>query len=41
MSTVAGGKPFWKRDAFWFVGVPTILIVVVFLGAVITRLVGL
>jgi hypothetical protein len=40
MSTVASKKPFWKLDAFWFVGMPTILVGIVFLVALIARALG-
>jgi len=40
MGTVARRKPFWKADAFWFVGMPTILIAVIFLGAFIATAFG-
>lgn len=40
MSAVARKKPFWKTDAFWFVGMPTILIAVVFLLAAIAKVAG-
>lgn len=30
-------KPFWKHDAFWFVGLPTGLVALVFLLAIIVR----
>ncbi len=40
MSTVTRKKAFWRNDAFWFVGMPTILVAVVFLLGVITRVLG-
>lgn len=33
-------KPFWKKDAFWFVGMPTTLVGLVFLLAMIAQAVG-
>jgi len=40
MSAVERKRPFWKHDAFWFVGMPTALIAVVFLVALIARALG-
>jgi hypothetical protein len=40
MGTVARKKAFWKADAFWFVGMPTILVAVVFLVAFIASAIG-
>jgi len=40
MGTVARKKPFWKADAFWFVGMPTFLVALVFLVAFIARAFG-
>jgi hypothetical protein len=33
-------KPFWKTNAFWFVGMPTSLVAVVFLLALIAQALG-
>jgi hypothetical protein len=30
-------RPFWKHDAFWFVGLPTAFVGLVFLLAIIVR----
>ncbi len=40
MNTVARRKPFWKIDAFWFVGMPTMLVGVAFLAALIAKALG-
>ena len=47
MSTFAGNgrrtrgmKPFWETNAFWFVGMPTSLVALVFLLGMIAQAVG-
>ena len=47
MSTYAGNrrrtraeKPFWETNAFWFVGMPTSLVAVVFLLGMIAEALG-
>jgi hypothetical protein len=40
MGTVARKKAFWKADAFWFVGLPTLLIAAVFLVAFLATAFG-
>jgi len=45
MSTFTGKrtraiKPVWKTDAFWFVGLPTSLVALVFLLALIAQALG-
>jgi hypothetical protein len=40
MTTVARSRPFWKKDAFWFVGMPTMLVAVAFLLALIAKALG-
>ena len=40
MTTLARKNAFWKTNAFWLVGMPTILIAVVFLVAEIARVLG-
>ena len=47
MGTFAGNgrrkramKPFWETNAFWFVGLPTSLIAVVFLLGMIAQALG-
>ena len=47
MSTFAGSgrrtrgmKPFWETNAFWFVGMPTSLVALVFLLGMIAQAVG-
>ncbi len=47
MSTFAGNgrrnramKPFWEKNSFWFVGMPTSLVALVFLLGMIAELLG-
>ena len=47
MSTLAGSgrrtramKPFWETNAFWFVGMPTSLVALVFLLGMIAQALG-
>lgn len=40
MTSIERKKPFWKHDAFWFVGMPTVLIGAVFLFAMLARALG-
>ena len=40
MSTRARTRAFWKDDAFWFVALPTSLVAVVFLLAMLARALG-
>ena len=40
MSMVARKKPFWKVDAFWFVGMPTMLVAAAFLVALLAKALG-
>jgi hypothetical protein len=40
MSAFAREKAVWKTNAFWFVGMPTILVTVVFLFAMIANALG-
>jgi hypothetical protein len=47
MSTFAGSgrrtrstEPFWETNAFWFVGMPTILVALVFLLGMIAEALG-
>jgi hypothetical protein len=40
MSTQARTKAFWKKDAFWFVALPTGLVAALFLLAILTRALG-
>jgi hypothetical protein len=47
MSTLAGSgrrgratKPFWETNAFWFVGMPTTLVGLVFLLGMIAQALG-
>jgi len=47
MSTFAGSgrrmrpmKPFWETNAFWFVGMPTTLVALVFLLGMIAQALG-
>jgi len=35
-----GMKPFWETNAFWFVGMPTSLVALVFLLGMIAQAVG-
>lgn len=40
MSLIERRKPFWKHDAFWFVGMPTVLVGGLFLVALLARAFG-
>jgi len=40
MSGLGRKRAFWKNNAFWIVGMPTILVAVVFLMAMIARALG-
>lgn len=47
MSTLAGSgrrararKPFWQTNAFWFVGMPTTLVGLVFMLGIIAQALG-
>lgn len=40
MSSLARKKAFWKNNAFWIVGMPTILVAFVFVVAMIARAFG-
>jgi hypothetical protein len=40
MSALARNKAVWRTNAFWFVGMPTILVTVVFFLAMIASALG-
>jgi hypothetical protein len=40
MNAFAGKKAFWKNNAFWVVGMPTVLVGLVFLMAMVASVAG-
>lgn len=40
MTGLVRKKAFWKNNAFWIVGMPTLLVAVVFVAAMLARALG-
>lgn len=40
MPTIARGKAFWRNNAFWMVVMPTTLVAIVFVVAMVAKALG-